>query len=300
MKEVTILEKKLKETDNELNKKMEENENSLKKLQKTNQKYNEDYNDLNNKIIQLEEEINKLKKENKILLNKNSDLMNDNESLLKEQNNNNKIISSYKEKIDKLNDEISSLNKIIETYKKEIEELKIIKNKEKIIYNNENDNDNDKNKNNLFEDEIVIVNKETTYTKGFGNGSLKNGELKHSYEIKRNKDINVSEINKYHDIIQDLTNMILIYENFFFKKDVKPKNNKELFCYLMVQYINNIIKRIKLNTLVNLIIYKESQPKRYKYKNTNEIGNSNDNYGSNRRHRNYYSSGRRKSKNNDK
>ena len=51
--------------------------------------------------------------------------------------------------------------------------------------------------------------------------------------------------------------MILIYENFFFKKGVKPKNNKELFCYLIVQYIKNKIKKIKLNALVNLIIYKE-------------------------------------------
>ena len=66
--------------------------------------------------------------------------------------------------------------------------------------------------------------------------------------------------------------MILIYENFFFKRQVKPKNNKELFCYLIVQYIIKRIQKIKLNAFVNLIIYKECQPKRY---NRNNIYNMN-------------------------
>ena len=85
--------------------------------------------------------------------------------------------------------------------------------------------------------------------------------------MKKNGDLNENEILKYHDIIQDLSNMILIYENFFFKKKVKPKNNNELFTYLIVQYINNRIKKIKLNALINLIIYKESLPKKKVEKN---------------------------------
>ena len=62
---------------------------------------------------------------------------------------------------------------------------------------------------------------------------------------------------KYHEIIQDLNNMILIYENLFFKRSIKPKNNKELFCYLLAEYINRKIKKIKMNVFVNLLINKE-------------------------------------------
>ena len=237
-----------------------------------------------------------MKQENQSLINKNLNLINENESLIKEKNNNNKIISSYKETIDKLNNEISSLKEIIENYKKEIEALK---NK----LNIENANDKSKSNNNsLYEDEIVIVNKETTYSKGYGNDLKKSGEFKHNYEVKKNVNLNESEIMKYHEIIQDLSNMILIYENLFFKKDVKPKNNKELFTYLIVQYINNKFKKIKLNALINLIIHKESLPKKIKDKNitstwsTNGVNDIKTDSGWSDRNKRAYISGRNKPK----
>ena len=52
--------------------------------------------------------------------------------------------------------------------------------------------------------------------------------------------------------------MILIYEHLFFKREVKPRNNTELLCCIIVHYIDRKIKKIKLNALINLIIYKES------------------------------------------
>ena len=88
----------------------------------------------------------------------------------------------------------------------------------------------------------------------------------------------------------------MVYESFFFNKDVKPKNNSELQCVLIVEYINRKLRKIKLNTLINLIIYKNTLPKRnterntalrrnskdsgiesnYKYFNRNKMGNYNE------------------------
>ena len=129
--------------------------------------------------------------------------------------------------------------------------------------NTANDKTND---NSLYEDEIVIINKETTYTRACGgeNEKNKNGKIATNLSIKKNNELNESDIMKYHDIIQDLTNMILIYENYFFKKNVKPKNNNELLCLMIVEYINKKIKKIKLNTLINLIIYSKLLPKKNK------------------------------------
>ena len=276
VKELKTLEKRLKDGDKELDKKSKEHELNIEEFEVSDEKYSNN-NDLNNKLIQLKKELNKLKKENESLLNKNADLLNGNQSLLDEQKMNNNLILSYKETIGKLNDENLSLKKTIEKYKKEIEEFK---NKKTININNEgDDNKENKNNNSIYEDEIVIVNKETTYSKGYGAGTefSKNGEFKNSYEIKKNIDLNESEILKYHDIIQDMSNMILIYENLFFKRDVKPKNNKELFCYLIYHYINKKIQKIKLNALMNLIIYKESLPKKRHDKTGNESDNENEN-----------------------
>ena len=204
-------------------------------------------------------------------------------------NNNNELILSYKKIIDELNNEISSLKEIIENNKKEIKELK-----DKLDNKNKNEN---KNKNNsLYDDEIVIVRKETTVSKSYNFGDeSKNGEINNNFSVKKNSDINEEDIIKYHEIIQDLTNLVLVYENFFFNKDVKPKNNSELQCVLIVEYINRKIRKIKLNALINLIIYKNTLPKRnrrsnalrrnsndsrnetnYKYFNRNKMGNYNE------------------------
>ena len=205
-------------------------------------------------------------------------------------NDNNELISSYKKIIDELNNEISSLKEIIEKNKKEIKELK-----DKL----DNKNNNNKNKNNsLYDDEIVIVRKETTVSKSYniGDESSKNAEINNNFSVKKNLDISEGDIIKYHEIIQDLTNLVLVYENFFFNKDIKPKNNSELQCVLIVEYINRKIRKIKLNTLINLIIYKNTLPKKnsersdvlkrnsnesriktnYKYFNRNKMGNYNE------------------------
>ena len=128
--------------------------------------------------------------------------------------------------------------------------------------------------NNSFEDEIVIVNKETIFSNGDGKTD-KYGKIKNSYTVTKKIDLDESQIIKYHEIIQDLSNMILIYENFFFRDKVRPKNNQELFCYLLVNYINNKVKKIKLNALVNLIIHQKINKKKTKYKYNNNI---NENY----------------------
>ena len=175
----------------------------------------------------------------------------------------------------KLNDEISSLKKTIEEYKKEIEEIKIKKNieKKRIIEKN-NDSSSNNSKSNIIEDEILIVNKETTYTRGYGfEGDLdKKGEIQTNYSVKKKGDLNETDIHKYHDIIQDLSNMILVYENFFFKRDIKPKNNNELLCVMIVEYIKKRIRKIKLNAFINLIIYANNLPK----KNADRDGMSGD------------------------
>ena len=78
---------------------------------------------------------------------------------------------------------------------------------------------------------------------------------------------------KYHEIIQDLSNMILIYEKFFFKGEIKPKNNQELFCVLIVQFINEKFRKIKQNVFIHLLLNKEKddriKTKYIKRKNTN-------------------------------
>ena len=100
------------------------------------------------------------------------------------------------------------------------------------------------------------------------NDSNKYGEIKNRYDIKKNTDISQNEVLKYQEIIQDASNMILIYKKFFFRDKIKPKNAQELFCYLIVQYINEKFKKIKMNVFMRLFIYKEIQPKvRYIRKN---------------------------------
>ena len=98
--------------------------------------------------------------------------------------------------------------------------------------------------------------------------------------------------------------MILIYENFFFKRDVKPKNNKELFCYLIVQYIYKKILKIKLNAFINLIIYKECLTKRQKDKTNYFIDSDKENNikndtGLNYTYKNTYGSRKNKRRNYD-
>jgi DNA repair exonuclease SbcCD ATPase subunit len=253
-KEMNKLERNLRENDLELANAKRENEINMNNLKDSTKKYNDDYNKLYNKLLNMQEEIDNLRKDNEYLINQNKNLANDNQSLCQ---NNDEMISEYRKTIDKL--------------KKENDELKnTLKSRKYNISKNKNSN----------EDEIVIVNKETTYSKGlFGqpNEFNKYGLIKNKYEVKRNADVTSDEILKYHEIIQDLSNMILIYETFFFKGKVKPKNNHELFCYLLVQYINEKFKKIKLNTFMNLLYYtqgnKENRPRiNYLRRNNSNLG----------------------------
>ena len=275
------LERKLRENDLELANSKRESERNINNLKESNKKYNDDYNKLYNKLINIQDELNNLKEENASLLNQNKSLTNDNESMLAERKYNNEVISDYKRTIEKL--------------KKENNELKSqLKSRKYNVANNSNSysyNYNSKSNNNIpisstqvrnskYEDEIVIINKETTYSKGlFGepNEFNKYGVIKNKYEIKKNADIKSEDILKLHEIIQDLSNMILIYEKFFFKEKVKPKNNHELFCYLLVQYINEKFLKLKMNAFMNIFYYnqsdKESIPKiNYLRRNNSNLG----------------------------
>lgn len=212
------------------------------------------YKILKNENQRLKMELNKLNNPNinnyldEINTNNNNDI----------NNNSNEVILSYNKIVDQLNNEISSLKEMIENYKKEIKELR--------------DKTGKKNMSNALDDELVIVNKETTLNK-----DNNNMEITNNVSVKKNLEITDGDLNKYHEIIQDLNNLVLIYENFFFKRDVKPKNNSELQCVLIVEYIKKKIRKIKLNTLINLIIYKNSLPKKNDNdKNTGLNGESND------------------------
>ena len=100
--------------------------------------------------------------------------------MLIEKKNNDELIYSYKEKINELNQENLILKKENEKYIHENNELKnIIKSKK---------NDNLNHSHNSFEDEIIIVNKETTYRKGVlsePNEFNKYDEIKNKYDIKK-------------------------------------------------------------------------------------------------------------------
>ena len=217
-----------------LKEKNEENENELNELRMKEDNNLQNKDNLNNKINKIKADYNELIKKYKILQKEMDEMKKENEEIMNENENLKEKLNEFsdKDQINRLKKEIKSLNEKIKKYEKEIEELK----------NNDN--------NGIYEDEIVIVNKECTFSKS-GAGKEFNSSL------KKNIGLSQDEIIKYHEIIQDLNNMILIYENLFFKKNIKPKNNKELFCYLLVEYLNRKINKIKMNVLVKLLIYKE-------------------------------------------
>ena len=232
----------------------EQKENEIKELVVKEDMNLRNIANLNNKINMLKidfNEINKKYQENQNLLNEEK----------KRNEQNKKIITNYKNEINKLNKEIMSLNEKIKKYEKEIDELKMEKHNKK--------------EKSLYEDEIVIINRECTFTKSdLGN--------EFNSSIKKQVTLSDNDIYKYHEIIQDLTNMILIYEQFFFKKAIKPKNNNELLCFMIVQYIDKKIKKIKLNAFVNLIIYKETRTPKNAKKNNYLKENIDDNANNNK------------------
>ena len=259
-REVNKLERRLRENELELNNAKKDSNN----LKDKNRKYNDDNNKLFNKINNIQEELNSIKEENESLKNQNKSLVNDNESMFNENKNNNDVISEYKRIIEKLKKENNDLNNTLKSRKYNV-------------------STQSKSSNSKYADEIVIVNKETTYSKGLfdePNEFNKYGQIQNRYEIKRNANTKSDDLLKYHEIIQDLSNMILIYEKFFFKDKVKPKNNRELFCYLLVQYINEKFKSIKAKVFLNLLFYNNNNENSGRTKKNILIRRNNSNLGS--------------------
>ena len=231
----------------------------MNNLKEKNKRYNDDNNKLYNKLSNMQEELNYIKEENESLKSQNKSLTNDNESMLNENKNNNDAISEYKKIIEKLKKENNDLKNTLKSRKYNV---------------------STQSKNSDYADEIVIVNKETTYSKGLfdePNEFNKYGQIKNRYEIKRNANSKSDELLKYHEIIQDLSNMILIYEKFFFKDKVKPKNNRELFCYLLIQYINEKFRKIKMNAFLNLLFYNSNNENNERHRTNTYLRRNNSN-----------------------
>ena len=242
----------------------DESKNNFDNILSKYDQLNEDYSLLKNKYDGLKEKYNNLLKENRNLKIINEQNENELDDLNKKEDINLRNVDNMNNKINLLKADNNDLNKENQYLKnnnksllKKIEEL----NKEIINLNEKiKKYENEKKEKSIYEDEIVIINKECTFSRGVsGNFTFENS-------IK--KDINDKDIFKYHEIIQELNNMILLYEHFFFKKGIKPKNNKELLSFLIVQYIDRKIKKIKLNTFFNLIMnIKENQFKKSIKKN---------------------------------
>ena len=256
-----VLQLEIKKMQNEKNNLCDDYTDKINKINYLSDDYNNikyQYEDNIKKYKNLENENIELSKINDININKIKELeekVKEYENYIENQNNDNE------KKFDETNElksQIILLNNTIDKNKREIEELK------NRLYNKNN---------NSFEDEIIIVNKETTYTNDKGE-KTKNGTVKNSYSVIKKVDMDENQIIKYHEIIQDLSNMILIYENFFFRDKIKPKNNQELFCYLLMNLINNKIRKIKLNVLMNLIIHQKLNHKKITNKYNNYIYDS--------------------------
>ena len=239
------------------NTKLNDNENNCKNLTEHLEKVKKKFQDLECKYMNLKQikdeqdnqiefnikEIRELKNEIRDLKNENCDLNQLYKNCIKESKllknelceKNRKQISQYENTIKRLNDEIGQ-------YKKEIAELK---------------RKNDKNQ---YEDEIIIINKETTYSKGYNDSDENNkdqGTFKSRFHVSTKNDLDKGVYMKYHEIIQDLSNMILLYENIYFKNDVKPQNTQELLGFLIFNIIEKKVKKVRLNAMINILLYNQ-------------------------------------------
>lgn len=231
-KENKKLKKLLKEYKKDLNNLREKDDINMKKIDNLKKKINSlndndnENQELYRKLAKLQKELNKNKRKNETLLNENDDLNQCNKLIMKENEKNKKIIEKLKNSI------------------KECED------------NKRNRSSHSQTKNSMTEDELVIINKECTYNNGnFGSEFNKEKYLKNN-DFKKEMNIKLSEndIFKYHEIIQELSNMLLIYEHLYFNKEIRPKNNIELLCYLISHFIEKKIRKIKLNTLFKILI----------------------------------------------
>ena len=156
----------------------------------------------------------------------------------------------------KLLHKINELNSIIKNLTEEKENFSIMfkeykESKEKLI--NELKNNNKKQKNyKPYEDEIVIVKREFTY----GNGKIEE-------KVNEINEYDKKELKKVYEMVDELNNLILVYEKIMFKYgEIRPKNNSELSCFLIFDFLNKKLSKLKLNFMINLFINKEIKDKK--------------------------------------
>ena len=257
-KENKKLKKLLKQYQKDLNDLREKDDINKKKIDNLNKKINmlndndDEIQELYKKLTKLQKELNKYKRKNESLLNENDDLNHSNNILMKENEKNKKIIEKLKNKLKECEDNKRSSHS--------------------------------QTKNSMTEDELVIINKECTYNNGiFGSEFNKEKYLKNN-DFKKEIKLHENDIFKYHEIIQELSNMLLIYEHLYFNKEIRPKNNIELLCYLISHFIEKKIRKIKLNAFFKILIsglgrnnYRENirnnfLNERYNYENTSKRG----------------------------
>ena len=64
-------------------------------------------------------------------------------------------------------------------------------------------------------------------------------------------------------MVDELNNLILVYEKIMFKYgEIRPKNNSELSCFLIFDFLNKKLSKLKLNFMINLFINKEIKDKK--------------------------------------
>ena len=263
-KENKKLKKLLKKYEKDLNDLREKDDINKKKIDNLNKKLNalndndDEIQELYKKLTKLQKELNKNKRKIESLSNENDDLNHSNNILMKENEKNKKIIEKLKDKLKEWED------------------------------NRRNRSSHSQTKNSMTEDELVIINKECTYNNGvFGSEINKEKYLKNN-DFKKEFKLSENDIFKYHEIIQELSNMLLIYEHLYFNREVRPKNNIELLCYLISHFIEKKIKKIKLNAFFKILIssigrnnnYRENKRnnylnERYNYENTSKRGQGN-------------------------
>jgi len=248
-KENKKLKKRLKEYEKDLNDLREKDDMNMKKIDNLNKKINalndndDEIQELYKKLTKLQKELNKCKRKNETLLNENDDLNQNNKLLMKENEKIKNIIEKLKDKL------------------KECED------------NRRNRSSHSQTKNSMTEDELVIINKECTYNNGVFGSQINKEKYLNNNDFKKEIKLNENDIFKYHEIIQELSNMLLIYEHLYFNKEIRPKNNIELLCYLISHFIEKKIRKIKLNAFFKILLssirrnnnYRENNYKRNNY-----------------------------------
>lgn len=215
-------------------------------------------NKIDNNTKKLKNELEKMKKD----YDEINKYENDRKKIFNDLKNINKNNNQQKNLLDKIKS-LENENKTLKNLKKQNDDL--IKENEKlkneIKTNVFRDNNNSK-KNEIMEDEIVVVKKEYIFTnnndkeaKSSGKRSFKrNGLKEENKEFTEMNENEISQIKKLGCIINDLNNMLVIYEDIIFKGKKKPSNDKELSIFLLVYYLNKKSLKMKLHFIKQLLI----------------------------------------------